>query len=819
MKILKFGGSSLSTPATIRAVGAILSAARRRDPLVVVVSAFEGVTNQLLECARLAERPDGNYEQAFERVARRHRTAVTQLISRGRVRVRSQVDALLTELRDTLQGIHLLRHCPVRALDMTASFGERLSALIVAAYVNQKYPATFVDARDFVVTDDQFTHANVNFRRTNRATRRAFAGIARRFRGRVIPVVTGFIGATEDGQTTTIGRNGSDYSAAIVGAAVDASGIEIWTDVDGVLSADPRVVPAAFVLPQMTYEEAMELSYFGARVLHSSSIAPAVARRIPILIKNTVNPDARGTLISRKAESDVTLAKGITSVGELSLLTRRGPGMVGVPGVAGRVFRTLASRRVNVVLISQASSEHTICFGVRSVDAAAAVDAIQREFTFEFHEQLMQVDVKGDQAILAVVGEGMKGRPGVAGKVFESLGRQNINISAIAQGASERNISCVIDAGEQVRALNAIHQGFFETKKRLALAMIGVGNVGSAVLRQLHQQRAYLLSKGFDVTVVGLANSRRFVADAGGIDLSSWRDGLHASSAPMNAAAFARRIEEMELTNAALVDCTVGPTIVDAYPAFIEANLHIITPNKWANALPWRRYATLMAMLQRRKRHFLFEANVGAGLPVVCTLRDLIAAGDEIVRIEGILSGTLSYLFNTFDASVPFSALVRDAHRMGFTEPDPREDLSGQDVARKLLILERQIGLKMDLGEVKVDSLVPKPLARGKYTSRFLAAFERYDGEMAARVTRAAARGAVLRYVGILEHGHARAGLKEFPKTHPVASAKGSDNLIAFTTKRYAGTPLVVQGPGAGADVTAMGVFSDILKLLHYLPR
>jgi len=421
--------------------------------------------------------------------------------------------------------------------------------------------------------------------------------------------------------------------------------------------------------------------------------------------------------------------------------------------------------------------------------------------------------------ILAVVGEGMKGRPGVAGKVFESLGRQNINISAIAQGASERNISCVIDAAQQVRALNAIHQGFFETKKRLALAMIGVGNVGSAVLRQLQQQRAYLLSKGFDVTVVGLANSKRFVTDANGIDLSSWKDGLHASSAPMNATTFARRIEEMELTNAALVDCTVGPTIVDAYPAFIEANLHIITPNKWANALPWRRYATLMAMLDRRKRHFLFEANVGAGLPVVSTLRDLIASGDEIVRIEGILSGTLSYLFNTFDGSVPFSVLVRDAHRMGFTEPDPREDLSGQDVARKLLILARQIGLKMDLGEVKVDSLVPKPLARGKYTSRFLAAFERHDGEMAARVTRAAARGAVLRYVGILERGRARASLKEIPKTHPVASAKGSDNLIAFTTTRYARTPLVVQGPGAGADVTAMGVFSDILKLLHYLPR
>jgi aspartokinase/homoserine dehydrogenase 1 len=818
MKILKFGGSSLATPATIREVGRILVDARRGEPVIAVVSAFHGITNQLLECARLAEHADATFEDAFDEIARRHRSAVARLVGTRPARVRRQVDSLLAELRSTLQGIHLLRHCPLRALDMTASFGERLSALIVAASFARTQRGVFVDARDFLVTDDQFTHANVIFTKTNRRTRAYFRRLFRRMPG-ALPVVTGFIGATEDGQTTTIGRNGSDYSAAIVGAAVGASVIEIWTDVDGVLSADPRVVPSAFVLPTMTYEEAMELSYFGAKVLHSATIAPAVAKRIPILIKNTFNPTAPGTRISRKAEDDGKLAKGITSVGELSLLTLRGPGMVGVPGVAGRVFGTLATRGVSVVLISQASSEHTICFGVRSVDAARAVEAIRQAFQFEFHAQLMLIEVKNDQAILAVVGEGMKGRPGVAGKVFDSLGRQNINISAIAQGASERNISCVIDAGEQVRALNAIHQGFFETKKRLALAVIGVGNVGSAVLRQLEQQRSYLLSKGFDVTVVGLANSKRFVVNAGGIDLKRWKQELQRGANRMDAAAFARRIGGMALTNAALVDCTAGAAIVDAYPAFIEANLHIITPNKWANALPWRRYSTLIEQLERRHRYFLFEANVGAGLPIVSTLRDLIASGDEIVRIEGILSGTLSFLFNNFDGRVPFSALVRDAHRLGFTEPDPREDLSGQDVARKLLILARQIGLTMDLDDVRVDSLVPKALARGAYSARFLSAFQQCDADLAARVKRAAGRGAVLRYVGTLEGGRARAGLKEFPRNHPVAAAKGSDNVIAFTTKRYAHTPLVVQGPGAGADVTAMGVFSDVLKLLHYLPR
>jgi aspartokinase/homoserine dehydrogenase 1 len=819
MKVLKFGGSSLATAAAIRAVGAIVIEARRSEPVLVVVSAFRGVTDQLLECARMAERGDVRYLHLFDEIARRHRASVAALVTRRTAQTRKQVDALLDELRSTLQGVHLLRHCPSRALDMTASFGERLSALILAAYLNRFQPAELADAREFVRTDDQFTHAAVNFPATNRATRARFAALRRKRRA-AIPVITGFIGATDDGQTTTIGRNGSDYSAAIVGAAVGASVIEIWTDVDGVLSADPKLVPGAFVLPQMTYEEAMELSYFGAKVIHSATIAPAVARRIPILIKNTFNPLAPGTLISSKrAEPAEALAKGITTVDGLSLLTLRGPGMVGVPGIAERLFRTLATKRVNIILISQASSEHTICFAVRDVDAGRGIEAIEREFPHEVRTRLMMTDHRPGQAILAVVGEGMKGRPGIAGKLFDSLGRNNININAIAQGASERNISCVIDAAHQARALNAIHQAFFETRKRLALAVVGVGNIGSALLEQLRQQRHYLLSRGFDVRVVALANSRRFVVTPSGVDLAHWKAALGASRTPMSPAALTDRLTALELTNAALVDCTANPSIVDAYPAFIDANFHIVTPNKRANALPWRRYSALMAKMALRQKHFFYEANVGAGLPIMSTLRDLIASGDEILKIEGILSGTLSYLFNNFDGSVPFSSLVRDAHRLGFTEPDPRDDLSGQDVARKLLILAREIGLKMELDEVKVDSLVPGPLRRSRFSGGFFEALAKYDAEVAARVGAAGRRGAVLRYVGVLEHGRAQAGLKEFPRDHPVASAKGSDNVIAFTTKRYRRTPLVVQGPGAGADVTAMGVFSDILKLLHYLPR
>jgi aspartokinase/homoserine dehydrogenase 1 len=802
MKILKFGGSSLATPDRIRDVAAIVLDAARAEPAILVVSAFQGVTNQLIECARLAERGDGGTDRAFEKIAARHRTDATALVGPRRgARVVADLDAQLAELRDAIHGIRLLRHCPPRALDVAASFGERLSALIIAAYLNRFRPARFVDSRAFVITDDQFTEANVLFDRTNRLTRQTLAPFSRPGSRRVIPVVTGFIGSTLDGRTTTIGRNGSDYSAAIVGAAVDADVIEIWTDVDGVLSADPRSVPSAFVLPQITYEEAMELSYFGAKVLHSAAIAPAVAKSIPLVIKNTFNPSADGTIISRRGVDDGRPAKGITSIGDLRLITLRGLNMVGVPGIAERLFRALASHRVNVILISQASSEHTICFAVSTADAANAIGAVRHEFRYELQHRLTALDERPDQAIIAVVGDGMQGRPGVSGKVFGALGRHNINISAIAQGASERNISCVVDAAQQTRALNVIHQAFFEARKPLALFVVGVGNIGGALLRQLHQQRSYLLAQGFDLTVIGVANSKRYVLAPNGLNLSRWREELSASRRRMDPRAVVGAIAKLQLTNAALVDCTADAAIVDAYPDFVNANLHIVTPNKRANVLPWKRYSELMDLLRRRQKHFLYEANVGAGLPIMSTLRDLIASGDEIERVEGIFSGTLSYLFNAFDGSAPFSGIVRQAVDLGLTEPDPRDDLSGQDVARKLLILARQ------------------HLARGRFSPAFFAAFAKEDAAMLRRVRRAAARGAVLRYVGTLEGNRGRAGLKEFPRDHPIAATRGSDNVIAFTTKRYSRTPLVVQGPGAGADVTAMGVFSDVLKLLHYLPH
>lgn len=820
MRILKFGGSSLATESCIRDVGKIVLQKARREATVVVVSALRGVTNQLLECARLAENGDRRWKRAWQEIGARHRSMIGGLLpGRRAARVHSQVEALLSELHDALHGVQLLGHCPPRALDLAASFGERLSALIVAAYLDRFRPAHFVDARQIIVTDDQFTSARVIFGETNRLVRRYFTKLIRGRRRSPVAVVTGFIASTKDGQTTTLGRDGSDYTAAIVGAALKASAIEIWTDVDGVLSADPKKVPAAFVLPHVTYEEAMELSYFGANVLHSAAIAPAVAGRIPILIKNTFRPDEVGTLISRAHGKGDEIAKGISSIAGLTLLTLRGLNMVGVPGVAERLFRALASRGVNVILISQASSEHTICFAVREVDTSAAMAAIRQEFRFELQHRLTSLDEKPNQAIVAVVGDEMKGHPGVSGKVFGALGRHNINITAIAQGASERNISCVVDAAQQTRALTIIHQAFFERRKRLALVLIGVGNIGAALLRQLHEQRAHLLARGFDVMVVGLADSKKFVLDPAGINLARWRQRLSASRRRMDLQVLAARIAELELTDAAVVDCTAADAVVKAYPDFVRANLHIVTPNKRANVLPWRQYADLMDLLRKRQKYFLDEANVGAGLPIMSTLRDLIASGDVIRKVEGIFSGTLSYLFNNFDGKAPFSALVRKAWETGLTEPDPRDDLSGQDVARKLLILARQSGSQMEIADVDVESLVPRNLVAGPFGQGFFTSFAQCDPETAERLRRARSRAAVLRYVGTLEGNRARAGIKEFPRDHPIARTTGSDNIIAFTTKRYSRTPLVVQGPGAGADVTAMGVFSDILKLLNYLPN
>jgi bifunctional aspartokinase / homoserine dehydrogenase 1 len=819
-KILKFGGSSVANPERIREVASIILEAATTERVVVVVSAFQGVTNQLLECARLAEMGDAKFQSMYKALVKRH-TAALKVLHHDRPpkHVAANLQTMLKELSDVLQGIYLLRHSSPRALDLTASFGERLSALIIASFLQQSQPSCFIDSRKIVKTDDRFTRAAIQFDKTNHAIKTHFKKLFEQSSKRLIPVVTGFIGSTDEGLTTTIGRNGSDYSAAIFGAALDVSIIEIWTDVDGILSADPRSVPAAFVVPQMSYEEAMELSYFGAKVLHASTIAPAVAKHIPIDIKNTLNPAAAGTHISHDVNRWEGVAKGITSVDDCTLLTLRGMSMVGVPGIAERLFRALASHNVNVILISQASSEHTICFAINTPDVATAKKAVHHEFHFELQSKLTSLDEKPQQTIVAIVGDGMKGTPGVSGKVFQALGRNSVNISAIAQGASERNISFVIDEVQKLLALNVIHEAFFEPKKKLGVVLIGPGNIGGTFLKQIHQQQSYLRSMGFDVRVCGIYDIGKAVFSSKGIDLKRWRELLDSTPKKMNYSELLQQIGALHLTNAVLVDCTASSEIVNMYEDFVKLNMHIITPNKRANVLPWQRYKQLTELMKVRQKYFLYETNVGAGLPIISTLQDLIASGDQIVKIEGMFSGTLSHLFNYYDGSRPFSVLVQEALGLGYTEPDPREDLSGDDVARKLLILARQIGLKMDMQDIGIENLVPRLLRKGIFTKEFFTKYSKYDDVMQRRLEQARTNGSVLRYVGVLQDGKASAGIKEVPENHMLASTKGSDNIIAFTTQRYSKTPLVVQGPGAGADVTAMGVFSDLLKLLHYLPQ
>jgi len=822
MRVLKFGGTSLATPDRLREVVRIVLDSAHRERAVVVVSAFEGVTDLLLDLARRAEGGDASHAAGYKELRARHRSALDALfLERPPRSVARPVDAMLDELGEVLHGIHLLRDCSRHSLDLVASFGERLSAATLAGLLRRSHPATAVDARSLIVADDDAEPAAVLFEETERAVRARLRKIDREAGSgrKPIPVITGFIASTPRGRTVTLGRNGSDYTAAIVGAAAKASRIEIWTDVDGVMSADPRAVPEAFVLPELTYEEAMEMSYFGAGVLHTAALAPAMARGIPIHIKNTFAPDRPGTKISAGAPGAAEVAKGISSIDGVTLLTLRGPGMVGVPGTAERMFRALAAARVNVILISQASSEHTVCFAVAGGQAERARRAIGDAFRLELRQEHLTLDVSPEQTVVAVVGEGMKGTPGVAGKVFGALGRHHVNVSAIAQGASERNISFVTDTGDKTRALKVIHQAFFEKRKRLQLFVMGTGNVGRELVQQIRTQRAVLLGRGLDLRVCGVANSRQYLLSEFGIDLEGWEDDLAASRERLDLRELPRIIDGLGFTNVALVDCTASAAVVRAYPDFVRADMHVITPNKLANVLPWRRYRALLDLLETRQKHFLYEANVGAGMPVISTLGDLIASGDTIRRIEGIFSGTLSYLFNRFTGVEPFSGLVREAHDLGYTEPDPREDLSGQDVARKLLIFARLLGRKMDLRGIRVENLVPARLRRGPVGADFYDRLgDAVDGKLRRSVEAARSKAFVLRYVGSLTAKEAFAGLQQFPADHPFAAIRGSDNVIAFTTDRYSRTPLVLQGPGAGAQVTAMGVFSDILKLASYLP-
>jgi aspartokinase/homoserine dehydrogenase 1 len=814
----KFGGSSVADAECIDRVAGLI-AADVRPQVGVVLSACKGVTDGLLELVSLAERQDGSCLARLEALRQKHAGIAGTLLSAEGARAYVQdLDRECRDIAGILQTVSLIRSAAQNIRDLVAGHGEiwstRLFARLMTERAARPGEVLWLDARRVVVVEwgplgpsVQWTESQENLARLVPA---GFTGTL---------VITGFIAADRRGIQTTLGRNGSDFSASIFGALLAAQEIVIWTDVDGVLSADPRRVPDAKVIDSLTYNEAMELAYFGAKVIHPQTMAPAVSRGIPIWIRNTFNAGHPGTLIGPTQNSKLTV-KGITTIDCVALVNLEGAGMIGVPGTAHRLFGALRDAGISVILISQGSSEHSICFAIPDEQAPVAEQVVRRAFDAELREgQIQSVEVSRDCAILAVVGDGMAGSHGVAAKVFGTLGDAGVNIRAIAQGASERNISVVIEAKHSTRALRAVHAGFYLSPHTVSIGVVGPGLVGGALLDQLASQIARLRAQfKLDLRVRGLLTSKKMLLADGEIDLSRWREELATGGQPADLAAFVRHVKAEHLPHAAILECSASGDVAGFYRDWLSSGIHLVTPNKKANSGPLDYFESLKEARRAAGTHYLYEATVGAGLPVIQTLRDLRETGDDVTSIEGIFSGTLAYLFNVYDGSEPFSQIVRAAKAKGYTEPDPRDDLSGTDVARKLIILAREVGLRLELSDVEVESLVPAELAACG-AEEFLARLSEFDARMQQRYAEATAAGEVLRYVGRLDVATNRAtvGLVRLPRRHPFANIALTDNVVRFATRRYCDNPLIVQGPGAGPEVTAGGVFADLLRLCAYL--
>ena len=814
MHVMKFGGSSLGTPERIRGVIGIVREGRRRHRNVVVVcSAFEGITDQLIATSRQASRGDRKYLAALRKIRDRHTRALGELVP-ARVRAGAErfVRTQLADLSGVLHGVLFTEELTARTLDYTMSFGELLSTFIVAEALGAAgLRAGFVDSRLLIKTDDTFGAGRIRADLTTHLIRQYF------HRHGGLQVACGFIASTADNDTTTIGRGGSDLTASIYGAALGAREIEIWTDVDGVMTADPRKVEKAFSIPRMTYEEAMEMSHFGAKVIHPPTMQPALDRKIPIRIRNTFNPGFPGTLIGTRDGASPFLIKGISSIDDVALLRIQGSGMMGIAGIGRRVFSALAKGEINVLMVTQASSEYSLCLAVAPASATAAKRLVEEELRFEIRDrQIESVVIEGNLSAVAVVGANMRRKAGISGKLFRALGRNGINVAAIAQGSSELNISTIVDRSDEAKALNALHDAFFLSgTKSLHLFIVGTGLIGGALLRQIAAQRQVLRkSQSLDLHVVAVANSRKMFFDGGASLPADWRKRLGDSAPAMHLETFVRRMREMNLPNSVFVDCTASDALVAQYRKVLESSISIVTPNKKANAGTYALYERLHRAALRHNVRFLYETNVGAGLPIINTINDLIAGGDRILKIEGVFSGTLSYLFNSFAAGASFAGVVAEARRRGYTEPDPRDDLVGTDVGRKLLILAREAGHALELSDIRVTPLVPRRLRTGS-AERFMTALKGLDAAYAREQSAAAAEGKALRYIASFAAGKAAVGLRRVGPGHPCFALSGSEISIALTTANCLDQPVVIRGPGAGADVTATGVLADIIRISY----
>ena len=815
-KIHKFGGTSLADADCFRRVAGILL--DYRDARIgVVVSAMGGMTDALLNLVALAEKDDDGFHAGLDAIGQRYTTTAEALLEGERLaEVLAPWRQDAADIRDVLKAIALVKAAPQRSRDVVSGYGEIWSARLLAALLAELSPergGTWLDARKLITVRQSELGPTVGWR----ASRENFAElVAEDFDG--IAVITGFIASDEDGLQTTLGRNGSDFSAAILAALSRAAELSIWTDVDGVMSADPNRVPEARVIRQLTYNEAMELAYFGAKVIHPQTLGPVIDNDIPVFIRNSRKPSHPGSRISDQAGNDDAI-KGITAIGNMALINVEGAGMIGVPGTADRLFRALKNAGVSVTLISQASSEHSICVAVPRDVADRARKVVAQAFAVELSSgQIQSVDVTDAQSIVALVGDGMAGTPGIAARFFGTLGRAGINIRAIAQGSSERNISAVVDSDDATRALRAAHSGFYLSSKTLSVGLIGPGTVGATLLRQIEKRSDRLIRDfNLDLRVRAIARSRAMLFGDRRIDLADWQSAFDEDAIELDLAAFEQHTNPDHLPHAVIIDCTADEEVASQYVGWLERGIHVITPNKKAFSGPYAGYEALKRSSTHASSHCFFETTVGAALPVISTLRDLVDTGDEIRSVQGIFSGTLAYLFNVYDGSVPFSEIVRQAKQSGYTEPDPRDDLSGMDVARKLTILARELGQKIEIGDFPLESLVPEPL-RDIGVEAFLDRLADYDDTIRERYEAAAAQGRKLRYVGRLDAaGNAKVGLEAVDASHPFGNIALTDNIVQFETARYSSNPLVVQGPGAGPEVTAGGVFGDLLRLAKYL--
>jgi aspartokinase/homoserine dehydrogenase 1 len=812
MIVLKFGGTSVANAANISKTIAIIAGKSKEDKLAVVVSAFSGVTDLLILAGKTASAKDKAYKEIISDIDKKHKDAIDELVPLSdQGEIIEKINSDINLLKTLLDGCYLLGELSGRTADIVAGFGELLSSQIIAVALKQKVSSsTFKDSREVIKTNSNFGKASVDFDVTNKL-------IADYFKSNDFQVVLfpGFIASSVDGNTTTLGRGGSDYTAAIIAAAVKSNVLEIWTDVNGMFTANPKVVKQAQPIETISYQEAMELSHFGAKVLYPPTIQPVLKDNIPIFIKNTFEPEVYGTLISHNPSASTNPIKGISHIDNIALLTLEGSGMIGVAGSSKRLFEVLSNEGINVIFITQASSEHSICIGILNADAEKAKAAIDKAFELEIAQG--KVDpciIEKDLCIVALVGESMKNHQGISGKMFSTLGKNNVNIRAIAQGASERNISVVINEKDVKKALNTLHERFFEDNtKQLNLFVMGIGNVGEKFIDQIAQQKKFLKENlKINLRVIAMSNSRKMVFSEDGIDLKDWKAAVE-NGEKADVESFITRVKDLNLRNSIFVDITANYDIAGIYDKFLSENIAVVTCNKIACSSEYDNYKNLKSLSRKYNAPFLFETNVGAGLPIIDTLKHLIASGDKVNKIQAVLSGSLNFIFNNFSDTYNFHDVVKEAGVQGFTEPDPKIDLSGVDVARKILILIRESGYKMDIDEIENNCFLPKECMDTTNNEDFFKSLTKHDAHFNKLLTEAKSKDSRIKFVARFDNGKAAVGLQFIPKESPFYNLEGKDNIVEFYTDRYVDQPLIIKGAGAGAAVTASGIFADVIRI------